>query len=1307
MKSIVSIIFLSFLIPVMVNAQQIEKGKTTVGSSAVSETVSDIMARQILGAHNPRSVEAEKENEYPDRHNLPQNSTSPGVSSYSSNLKIGNVPNNVTSSATISKGLSFTGGTLSGGGAYPPDNMGSVGPTQYIVAINSIITSFNKTTGVADGVLNNTTDNFFASVMSSASGTYTSDPRIRYDRLTKRWYFLIIDVPAGGLSSANRVLIGVSADSIITPSTVIKFFYYQNTGNFIDYPTMGIDKNALYIGGNIFNLGGTAFLGSIGLVVQKSSIQGTGPMVSSKFSIGSSSSGIYTPQGVDNLYDLTATEGYFIGVDAASYGILDLVRVNNPGSGSPSVSSAVTITVPTTYTPGTFYAKPGSSSYNLDPDDERLFAAMIRNGHIWTAHHIETTNAGVGSSAGTRISARWYDLINYKTGFTPALNQSGTVYSNTLTTTRDRNFGYPTISANGQGHALMGFTIAGYYSYANAGYTYRLASDPAGTMTAPDSNTASSTSYNPGDGSPHRWGDYSMTEVDPTDDMTFWTIQQYCNGTNNYGCRVSSFKAPAPAPLISATPNVLGTGSNLTLLLKGDTTTTTGLGFYEPGSGFSKHLSVSIDGNITVNSISYVSPGTILITVNTTSATDGARTVTVTNPDGQVVSSGSILTYHVASSPVLAVTPTSLTGFNYSFGYGPSLSQSYNLSGSNLTGFPGSITVTAPTNFEVSLDDVNFAASKLVSFTSATLGSTAIHVRLKSGLSIASYLGYVTNAGGGAATQNDTCSGVVNPVPSPTLVVSPGTLTGFNYSTGAGPSSSQSYTLSGTYLTPSSGSITVQCLTNYEVSTDSSTFSASVSPSYSGGMLSATKIFVRLKAGLTIGNYNSETVSNAGGGASTQYVTCSGGVYDIGALFTDDFSYTLGTLLSNNGWVAHSGAGTNPPAITSPGLTYGNYLGSGVGNAVTLSGDGEDDNHSFTNTSSASVYASAMIKVTSANSTGDYFFHFGVTGSTSYNARVFVKSASGGFVFGVCKSATTGNIQWSPTVLATGSNNFIVLKYTFVSGAANDNAELFINPAVGGVEPASSDLAAVITDADFTAIDKICLRQSSTTPVVKVDGIRVGQTWASVTPRSVQVLTLTAFLEGVTNAGGTAMRNDFWPITGTVELHDGSTLALVEAKTGVLSTAGVGTFTFTTVADATPYYIVIKFDNSVETWSAAAQSFTAGALSYNFSTAQTQAYGSNMIQKGSGAWCIYSGDVSKDGTNIVDGSDVIAIDNDNTYSVTTSAITDLTGDGIVDGSDVINVDNNNTYSISRQAPGGAPVARRVVRPGITQKQDVK
>ncbi len=116
----------------------------------------------------------------------------------------------------------------------------------------------------------------------------------------------------------------------------------------------------------------------------------------------------------------------------------------------------------------------------------------------------------------------------------------------------------------------------------------------------------------------------------------------------------------------------------------------------------------------------------------------------------------------VPAGPALVVSPTTLTGFSYFVGSGPSTSQSYNLSGTLLTGFPSNITVTAPTNYEVSLNNAAFSASVLVPYTTATLASTPIYVRLKAGLLVGAYNGeIITNAGGGATTQNVTCSGDV------------------------------------------------------------------------------------------------------------------------------------------------------------------------------------------------------------------------------------------------------------------------------------------------------------------------------------------------------------------------------------------------------------------------------------------------------------------------------------------------------------------------------------------------------------------
>jgi len=202
---------------------------------------------------------------------------------------------------------------------------------------------------------------------------------------------------------------------------------------------------------------------------------------------------------------------------------------------------------------------------------------------------------------------------------------------------------------------------------------------------------------------------------------------------------------------------------------------------------------------------------------------------------------------------------------------------------------------------------------------------------------------------------------------------------------------------------------------------------------------------------------------------------------------------------------------------------------------------------------------------------------------------------------------------------------------------------------------------------------------------------------------SARVLTLTAFLEGYTNPGGTAML--YAPSAIKVELHAAtSPYALVESKTAPLNTSGVGTFNFTTAVNGTPYYIVVKSWNTIETWSGTAQSFTAGTLSYNFTTAASQAYGSNMTQKGSN-WCIFSGDVNQDGA--VDSRDMGLIDNDNTNYVTGYTATDINGDSAVDSRDLGICDNNNAGYVAVVRPSGATTAGHIIRQGKPQGKTIQ
>ena len=592
-------------------------GSPWTGQQGVRETTDEIMRRQrAVGSQKPEPEETEAEKDLPRRDLLPLNPLSPQESQWPPR-KTSEPPSPVLASPQT-LGLNFTGATLGETGAFPPDTMGAVGPTQFVVAVNNRIKVFDKTTGVA-GALNATTNTFFNSVRNGIS---TSDPRVRYDRLSGRWFIIIINV-----STPNRVLLAVSDNATITAGTVWTFFFFQQdqvspigeSGCLSDYPTLGIDANALYIGVNQFC---PSFGGTTAFVVRKSSVLGAGPIVTSAFRglTGTpGGSGLYTPQGVDN-YDSSATEGYFVGVDNATFGTLVVRRVSDPG-GTPVLSPNAFITVPSTSFPLTVPHLGNTNGTNgrLDGLDDRLFAAHIRNGRLWTAQNISVDNTGTTVGVRTRNAARWYELSGLNTG-APTLVQAGTLFAATPANSEDdRHYWIPSIMVSGQGHAALGVSAAGTNEFVNAATVGRLASDPLGTLGAPILYTSSATAYNPpgntGDTrGRRRWGDYSYTSLDPCDDMTMWTIQEFTDSLDSYGARIVKLIAPPPVTPLSANPALIPQGlSSLNVTVSG--VAAAGRGFYDPGPGFGCRLAASIGGGIAINSVVYNSPTSITLNV--------------------------------------------------------------------------------------------------------------------------------------------------------------------------------------------------------------------------------------------------------------------------------------------------------------------------------------------------------------------------------------------------------------------------------------------------------------------------------------------------------------------------------------------------------------------------------------------------------------------------------------------------------------------------------------------------------------------
>jgi hypothetical protein len=647
------------------------RGEPWTGSPGVTVSTADLMTRQRASdwglAGDPGSGK-----DRIDPHEEPAGGEEPvepreppkGPGSPTKQTRVGEAA--IGPSSALTEGTNFLGAHRfeTPANFRPPDSMGAVGPTQVLVIVNGRIRVFDKD-GTNHHVLDLTDSQFWNDVRG---GLDVTDPQVEYDRLSGRWILSQINFDLNDDSMVdNRIMVAVSSDSEITPSTTWTYhFFTQNepnpapTARFADYPQMGVDANAIYIGTNEFSSSGS-FTGTTAYVIRKSSAMvESDPLVVTAFRnlATATGAGPFAPQPATDM-ESDVDHGYIVGVDNAQFSKLDVRRITDPG-GTPSISGNLVVNVPTTVFPNAcgkeFCVPAQGSSKGLDALDDRLYEAMIGRDEdgalsLWTAHNIEVNASGAGTSSGDRDAARWYQLGNL--GGTPSLIQSGTLFD--PASSNPRYFWIPSIAMNGQGHASLNASTAGSGRFAGIASSAHLASDALGTTEAFKEVQAGVSYGNTDSPAPSRWGDYSQTVVDPTDNQTFWTFQEYAFGNfGDWGLRVIKLKAPPPATPEIATPNTIDAGvSSVTVEISG--TSLNGSGFFDPvdeagAPVWEKHIGATVSGGVTVNDITYVDPTHVLLDLNTVGAPNGSKDVTITNPDGQPMTGENILV--VGSDPI-------------------------------------------------------------------------------------------------------------------------------------------------------------------------------------------------------------------------------------------------------------------------------------------------------------------------------------------------------------------------------------------------------------------------------------------------------------------------------------------------------------------------------------------------------------------------------------------------------------------------------------------------------------------------------
>ena len=429
-----------------------------------------------------------------------------------------------------------------GSGVAPPDTMGAAGPNHLFVTLNTQIEIQTKTGTVVSAA--STLNGFFQSVLPPPGANQQillSDPQIFYDPYGQRWILTASELAANtltGVISGSHVMLGVSTTT--DPTGTWHLFAIAcdpaNSGTFCDQTGgTGFNHNWIVVSTAAFDANNNfAFLGTRTFVIDKAAAYaGTGNGAHTTFTTSGTAPNDDIGLKPAATYDPTLSTEYIVeDYDGTTYRLFSITGAVGSETFTrltdvvPSTVSAWAIQ-PSGTSPGSFNFVPQSgSTVGIDSGDARVTSAVYRNGKLWLAN-----NVFLPASTPTHVAVQWLQLDPTRS----AISQAGRIEDPTANQTTGFHYFYPSIAVNRNDDALVGFSSGSKTGFASAAYSMRFAWDAASTMRDPTVYKAGGASYNITSASSpnNRWGDYSATMVDPVDDQSMWTIQEFAGSTAN------------------------------------------------------------------------------------------------------------------------------------------------------------------------------------------------------------------------------------------------------------------------------------------------------------------------------------------------------------------------------------------------------------------------------------------------------------------------------------------------------------------------------------------------------------------------------------------------------------------------------------------------------------------------------------------------------------------------------------------------------------------------------------------------------
>ena len=499
----------------------------------------------------------------------------------------------------------------------PPDSDGDVGPNHYIEAINVAFRVFDKSGNPLTPVT--TYNSLFAPLTGTqCSGHNAGDPFVFYDHLADRWVisdFAFTGLPGSGpfyqciaVSQTNDPVSGgwflYAVQHEPTQPTWVgdypKFALWNNpqpggayhlTVNLFDGPTLAFrgvrvfafDRAAMLAGNGQPNPTAIAF------TVPLAGVGDSYSFVPANFRTGDP-----PPAGRDEMLlaiDSPATGGVTLTQVHARFFHVDFVTPGNSTFGvganhTPNAEITVNGFIDAFTSAAGFTIVPQQGTgQRIDTLGDKIMTPMVYQNRSGTESLWTSNTVCIDAPCTQPTGVRWYQF-DVTGGTFPATP----VQQQTFTNGNDGLYRFmSSIAVDNAGNTAIGYATSSSTAFPGIRYAGRLVSDPPSDLSQGENTLFSGAGSQTGTNG--RWGDYSMTTIDPADNMSFWTVGEYYANTSsfNWHTRIGKFNfvggggtpSPTPTATATATPAACSWGAGPDL----PSPDTRSVGVYFPANG--------------------------------------------------------------------------------------------------------------------------------------------------------------------------------------------------------------------------------------------------------------------------------------------------------------------------------------------------------------------------------------------------------------------------------------------------------------------------------------------------------------------------------------------------------------------------------------------------------------------------------------------------------------------------------------------------------------------------------------------------